>query len=82
MRRILTSLWSPVLAVFCKPELKAEEAVIEIGSLIAMQIFEIQYNGVQSYIHAFTCHCPVFPVSLIEEKVFSPLHILASFVID
>ena len=49
VRRILTSLWSPVLTVFCKLELKTE-AVIEIGSQMAIQIFEIQYNGVQSYI--------------------------------
>ena len=30
----------------------------------------------------FTCSCPVFPAPLIEETVFSPLYILASFVID
>ena len=29
-----------------------------------------------------TCSCPVFPAPLIEETVFSPLCILASFVID
>ena len=32
--------------------------------------------------HSFTCSCPVFPAPLIEEMVFSPLYILASFVID
>ena len=30
----------------------------------------------------FTCSCPVFPAPLIEEAVFSPLYILASFVKD
>ena len=33
-------------------------------------------------LHSFTCSCPVFPELLIEETFFSPLHILASFVID
>ena len=28
------------------------------------------------------CSCPVFPAPLIEETVFSPLYILASFIID
>ena len=27
-----------------------------------------------------TCSCPVFPAPLIEEAVFAPLYILASFV--
>ena len=27
----------------------------------------------------FTCSCPVFPASFIEEAVFAPLYILASF---
>ena len=35
-----------------------------------------------NFIHSFTCRCPVFPASLIEKAVFSPLYILASFVID
>ena len=32
--------------------------------------------------HSFTCSCPVFLAPLIEEAVFSPLYILASFVKD
>ena len=28
----------------------------------------------------FTCSCPVFPEQFIEEAVFAPLYILASFV--
>ena len=28
------------------------------------------------------CSCPVFPALLIEESVFSPMYILASFAID
>ena len=28
----------------------------------------------------FTCSCPVFPAPFIEEAVFAPLYILASFV--
>ena len=30
--------------------------------------------------HSFTCSCPVFPAPFIEEAVFAPLYILASFV--
>jgi len=30
--------------------------------------------------YSFACSCPVFPAPLIEEAVFSPLYILASFV--
>ena len=30
--------------------------------------------------HSFTCSCPVFPASFIEEAVFAPLYILGSFV--
>ena len=30
--------------------------------------------------HSFTCSCPVFPPPFIEEAVFAPLYILASFV--
>ena len=30
-------------------------------------------------IHSFTCSCPVFQAPLIEEAVFAPLYILASF---
>ena len=32
--------------------------------------------------HSFTYSCAVFPASLIDEMVFSPLYILASFIID
>ena len=32
--------------------------------------------------HSFPCGCPVFPAPLIEQAVFSPLFLLASFVID
>ena len=30
--------------------------------------------------HSFTCNCPVFTAPFIEEAVFAPLYILASFV--
>jgi len=30
--------------------------------------------------NSFTCTCPVFPAPFIEEAVFAPLYILASFV--
>ena len=30
----------------------------------------------------FTCGCPLFPAPFIDETVFSPLYILASFVKD
>ena len=32
------------------------------------------------HIHSFTCSCAVFPAPYIEEVVFAPLYILASFV--
>ena len=32
-----------------------------------------------SKFHSFTCSCPVFPAPFIEEAVFAPLYILASF---
>ena len=31
---------------------------------------------------SWTCTCPVFPAPLIEEAVFSPLYMLASFIKD
>ena len=33
-----------------------------------------------SNFYSFTCICPVFPAPFIEEAVFAPLYILASFV--
>ena len=33
-----------------------------------------------SFFHTFPCSCPVFPAQFIEEAVFAPLYILASFV--
>ena len=32
--------------------------------------------------HYFTCSCPVFPALFIDETVFAPLYITASFVKD
>lgn len=40
--RVSASLWSSVLALFCGPELKGEETVTEIGSLIALGIIGFQ----------------------------------------
>ena len=36
--------------------------------------------GVRKCSHSFTYSCPVFPAPFIEEAVFGPLYILASFV--
>ena len=36
--------------------------------------------GVRKCSHSFTYSCPVFPAPFIEEAVFAPLYILASFV--
>lgn len=41
-KRVSASLWSSVLALFCGPELKGEETVTEIGSLIAIGIIGFQ----------------------------------------
>jgi len=46
-----------------------------------VQIFHVP--GLEHCQHDyFTCSCPVFPVPLIEEIVFSPLYILLFFVKD
>ena len=42
--------------------------------------FIFVYGVRECSIHSFSCSCPVFPAPLIEEEVFSPLYILASFI--
>ena len=42
--------------------------------------FIFVYGLGKFYFHSFTCSCPVLPASFIEEAVFAPLYILASFV--
>ena len=34
------------------------------------------------HFHPFACSCPLFPTPFVEEVVFFPLYILASFVVD
>lgn len=45
---------------------------------------DIQNNRIELRVqfHSFTWSCPVSPKPLIEETVFPPLCVLASFVID
>ena len=43
-------------------------------------IFVYGVRKCSNFVHSFTCSCPVFPASFIEEAVFAPLYILASFV--
>ena len=38
--------------------------------------------GVRKGSNSFTDSCPVFPLPLIEETIFAPLHILATIVKD
>ena len=52
---------------------------LTLRSLIHLSIF--LYMALENVlIHSFTRSCPVFPEPLIEEAVFAPLYILASFV--
>ena len=43
-------------------------------------IFVYGVRKCSNFVHSFTCSCPVFPALLIDEAVFAPLCILASFV--
>ena len=48
--------------------------------LIHVELIFVYYmTGVSFY--SFACECPVFPTPFIEEAAFSPLYILAFFVI-
>ena len=59
-----------------------------ISGLIFISLIHLEFifvYGVKKrsmFIFFLTCSCPVSPVPFIEETVFSPLHSLASFVID
>ena len=48
-------------------------------SLIHFQFFFVWHQKVFQF-HSFTCSWPIFRALLIEEAVFAPLYILASFV--
>ena len=43
-------------------------------------IFVYGVRKCSNFVHSFTCSCPVFPAPFIEEAMFAPLSILASFV--
>ena len=53
---------------------------LTFGSLIHFE-FIFACSVVVISFQFFTCSCPVFPAPLMEETIFSPLYILASFVI-
>ena len=44
--------------------------------------FIFVYGVRECSIFILSCSCPVFPAPLIEEAVFSPLYLLASFIND
>ena len=48
---------------------------LTFGSLI-----NFEFIFVYGVFHSFTCSCPVSPASFIEEAVFAPSYIIASFV--
>ena len=52
---------------------------LTFSSLIHFEFISV-YSVESVLIHSFTCHCPVFPAPFIEEAVFAPVYILASFV--
>ena len=59
-----------------------ENTNLKFASLIHVEfIFLYGVREYSSFI-LFACSCPVFLAPFIEETVFSPLYILASFVID
>ena len=48
-------------------------------SLIHFELIFVYGIRKFSKFHSFTCSCSVFPAPFIEEAVFAPLYILASF---
>ena len=48
--------------------------LIHLGFIFVCSVIVISFQF-------FTCSCSVFPAPLMEETIFSPLYILASFVI-
>ena len=53
--------------------------VLRLGFWSILSLFLCMVLGI-ALISFFPCSCPVFPAPFIEEAVFAPLHILASFV--
>ena len=56
-----------------------------VSDLTFRSLIHSEYHflyGVVYYFHSFVCSCIVFPATLIEEAVFSPLYIFASLVKD
>ena len=59
--------------------------VFLVSDLTFRSLIHSEYHflyGVVYYFHSFVCSCIVFPATLIEEAVFSPLYTLASLVKD
>ena len=54
---------------------------LTIRSLIHFE-FIFLYSVRKRSNHSFTCSCPVFPSTFVKSPLFSPLYILASFVVD
>ena len=51
-----------------------------VSGLTFGSLFNFEFIFVYGVFHSFTCSCPVSPASFIEEAVFAPSYILASFV--
>ena len=56
---------------------------LALRSLIHLEfIFVYGMRKYSTFILSYVTNCSVFPAPLIEKALFSPLHILASFVVD
>ena len=51
-----------------------------VSGLTFMSLIHFKFIFVYGVFHSFTCSSPVFPAPFIEEAVFAPLYILASFI--
>lgn len=57
------------MALFCRPELKVEETVVDIGSLIAVGIIGIQCNRGQEIDLNTKCQEIIIPLSTDKIRV-------------
>ena len=57
-------------------------SALTFRSLIHFEVFFVCIVLGSVLIYSFICSCPVFPAPFIEEALFSPLCVLASFVQD
>ena len=69
---------SNVLSVFSSKSFTVSGLHLGLQSILSLSLCMVLGSVLSSFF--FTCSCPVFPAPFIEETVFAPLFILASFV--